>query len=187
LAITHVVCIHLNSDPSIASEIKSEYPDPAVTRRNTGYALDLLLQTSPYSNNSNNNINLAKLIAGSEGTLAIVIDIKINLVPLPPTEKVLCCVHLKERNEAYPANLIALRHNPDAIEMMDDKILDLTGDNIEQRKNRFFLQGNPGAILIVEFSGNSRKEIEGVCESMEEAMRKEGWRACFVPRSKKFG
>ncbi|HDZ41937.1 MAG TPA: FAD-binding oxidoreductase [Bacteroidetes bacterium] len=167
------------SDKEMADEIRKEYPDPMVPRRNTGYALDLMLETSVFNKDSKTNINLARLIAGSEGTLAIVSEIKLNLVPLPPPVKVLCCVHLKERDEAYKANLIALQHDPDAVEMMDDKILDLTGDNIEQRKNRFFLEGKPGAILIVEFARNSQEEINQICDSMEEAMRKEGYGYAF--------
>ncbi|MFP4489241.1 MAG: FAD-binding oxidoreductase [Bacteroidales bacterium] len=127
------------TDPELVEEIKKEYPDPSVPRRNTGYALDLLLQTSAFSDEYKADINLARLIAGSEGTLAVITEIKLGLVPLPPPYKALCCIHLAERNDAYSANLIALQFDPDAIEMMDDKILRLTGDNIEQRKNRFFL------------------------------------------------
>jgi FAD/FMN-containing dehydrogenase/Fe-S oxidoreductase len=167
------------SDPELAKEILNEYPDPAVPRRNTGYALDLLLQTAVFNNSSKNDINIAKLIAGSEGTLAIITEIKFNLVPLPPPEKVLCCVHLNERNNAYPANLVALQFKPDAVEMMDDKILDLTGDNIEQRKNRFFLQGEPGAILIVEFASNNREELNEKCDAMEKAMLEAGYGYAF--------
>ena len=166
------------SDSDLAGEIVKEYPHPSVPRRNTGYALDLMLQTSPFSENGE-NINLARLLAGSEGTLAVVTEIKLNLVPLPPPVTVLCCVHLKERNEAYPANLVALGFQPSAVEMMDDKILELTGDNIEQRKNRFFLEGKPGAILIVEFTGHSTDELEETCRAMEAAMRKEGYGYAF--------
>ena len=167
------------SDGQTAREIVDEYPDPSVPRRNTGYALDLLLRTSVFDKGSDEDLNLARLIAGSEGTLAIITEIKLNLVDLPPAEKVLCCVHLEKRNEAYEANLLALDFDPDAVEMMDDKILDLTADNIEQRKNRFFLQGSPGAILIVEFARHSREELEDICNMMEEAMRSKGFGYAF--------
>lgn len=167
------------TDPELVEEIKNEYPDPLVPRRNTGYALDLLLQTSAFADEDKPDINLARLIAGSEGTLAVITEIKLGLVPLPPPHKALCCIHLAERNDAYPANLIALQFDPDAIEMMDDKILRLTGDNIEQRKNRFFLEGEPGAILIVEFARGSSEEINRLCDAMEEAMRKEGYGYAF--------
>lgn len=158
-----------------AAEIEKEYPDPSIPRRNTGYALDLLLNTSPFSKSSNKKINLAKLIAGSEGTLAAVTEIKLKLVPLPPAVTVLCCVHLSERDQAYKANLIALRFDPDAVEMMDDKILELTKQNIEQRKNRFFVEGDPGALLIIEFSKHSKEEAEQVCYDLIKALKAKGF------------
>ena len=73
--------------------------------------------------------------------MAVTTEIKLNLVPLPPANKALVCVHLKKRNEAFLANLIALKFNPSAVEMMDNKILELTEDNVSQRNNRFFLEG----------------------------------------------
>ncbi|TFH33138.1 MAG: FAD-binding oxidoreductase, partial [Bacteroidia bacterium] len=162
------------SDRGNAEIIEREYPDPSVPRRNTGYALDLILQMSPFKKGGK-PVNLSTLIAGSEGTLAIVTEIKLNLVPLPPREKALCCVHVVDRNEVYKANLIALRYSPDAVEMMDDKVLELTRDNIEQNKNRFFLEGEPGSILIVEFSRDTREEIQETCDSMIAEMKSAGY------------
>lgn len=169
----------LLTDSEIVSEIQKEYPDPSVPRRNTGYALDLVLLMEAFSGNKDNPLNLSKLIAGSEGTLAIITEIKLGLVPLPPPEKALCCVHLKKRNEAYRANLIALKYDPDAIEMMDDKILNLTKDNIEQNKNRFFLVDDPEAILIIEFSRDTEEEIKTLCRNMENEMKEAGYGYAF--------
>lgn len=163
------------SDKNNARIIREEYPDPGVPRRNTGYALDLLLNSKPYTGDSKNELNISRLIAGSEGTLAIATEIKLSLVPLPPPVKALCCVHLKERDNAYRANLIALKYDPDAVEMTDNKILELTKDNIEQNKNRFFIEGSPGAILIVEFTKNSREEIEDICRRMISDLRDKGF------------
>ncbi len=103
------------------------------------------------------------MLAGSEGTLAVTTEIKLNLVPLPPANKALVCVHLKKRNDAFRANLIALKYKPSAVEMMDNRILELTEDNASQRNNRFFLEGKPGAILIVEFVREKPEEIEADC------------------------
>ena len=167
------------SDKHNISEIRKEYPDPSIPRRNTGYALDLLLNTSPFTGNGAEDINLSKLIAGSEGTLAFITEIKLNLLPVPPPVKALCCIHLEQRDQAYKANIIALRHSPDAVEMMDDKILELTRDNIEQAKNRFFLDGEPGAILIVEFSKESKEEIEEVCHRMISDLKEAGYGYSF--------
>ena len=88
-------------------EIRKEYPDIAVKRRNTGYALDLLLETQQFSN-GNKPFNFSKLIAGSEGTLAFITEIKLNLVPLPPKEIAVIAAHFKTLEEALLANLIAL-------------------------------------------------------------------------------
>jgi len=141
-------------------------PNPSIKRRNTGYALDLLV-TDSFFGSDNQTFNLSKLIAGSEGTLGIITEIKLNCVQLPPKEKAVVAVHLKERNQAFKANLIALKYNPSAVEMMDNVILDCTKGNIEQQKNRFFVQGDPGAILIVEFYRETKEEIEIAAKAME--------------------
>ncbi|MGE5421497.1 MAG: FAD-binding and (Fe-S)-binding domain-containing protein, partial [Chloroflexota bacterium] len=155
--------------------IREEYPHPAVPRRNTGYALDMLLDTDVFTSYSEKKFNFSKLLTGSEGTLAIATEIRLNLVPLPPSNKALVCVHLKKRNDAFRANLIALKHGPSAVEMMDDRILRLTEENITQRKNRFFLEGNPGSILIVEFVRKSAEEIDAAATAMISEMKAAGY------------
>ena len=161
------------SDKGNQREIAEGYPDPKVSRRNTGYALDLLLDSEVFNERSDRKFNFSKIIAGSEGTLAVTTEIKLNLVTLPPPVKALVCVHLTERNEAFRANLIALKHRPSAVEMMDNRILKLTEGNISQRKNRFFLDGQPGAILIVEFAREKEEDIDrdttGMIRDMEAA------------------
>lgn len=156
-------------------QIIKEFPDPKIKRRNTGYALDLLMDSIVFDDKSANKFNFCKLIAGSEGTLAVITEIKLNIVPLPPANKALVCVHLKKRNEAFKANLIALKFNPQAVEMMDNRILDLTEDNLSQRNNRFFLEGKPGAILIIEFARDSPEEIVSSTESLIKALKYEGY------------
>ncbi|MBK9391498.1 MAG: FAD-binding protein [Bacteroidetes bacterium] len=163
-------------DDSINQEhIRKEYPDPGIKRRNTGYALDLLLDSDIFDEKSQNKFNFCKLLAGSEGTLAAITEIKLNTVPLPPPNKALVCVHLKERNEAFKANLVALKFNPQAVEMMDYKILNLTEDNLSQRNNRFFLDGKPGAILIVEFAREKMEEIDKTTSALIDAMKQSGY------------
>ncbi|HQL70415.1 MAG TPA: FAD-binding oxidoreductase, partial [Bacteroidales bacterium] len=109
-------------------EIELQYPDKEIKRRNTGYALDLLMETEIFSN-SNEKFNFCKLLAGSEGTLAFTTAIKLNLVDLPPKQKALVCVHTKTLSEAFEANLIALKYEPGSVELMDKKVLDLTKEN----------------------------------------------------------
>ncbi len=156
--------------------IEAEFPDPGVVRRNTGYALDELASTSFFTGKDARHptFNFCRLIAGSEGTLGIITAARLHLDPLPPEEKALVPVHVDSVIEAIRGNLIALKHAPSAVELMDRTILDLTADNILQRKNRFFVEGSPGAILIVEFAGDTMDEIHQTAAAMEQDFRSAG-------------
>ena len=154
-------------------EIRREFPKKSVERRNTGYALDVLLDAAPFTLGGP-DFNFCKLIAGSEGTLAFITEIKLNVVPLPPGEAGLLCIHFNTIDESLRANLIALRHHPTASELIDHYILECTKENIEQSKNRFFVQGDPGAILVVELRGKNREEISKTAAMVEAEMRAEG-------------
>lgn len=146
------------SHKSVQERIRKEYPDREIHRRNTGYAIDLLLDTKPFGGDQ--MFNLCKLVAGSEGTLAFVTEIKLNLVPIPPKHKAVLCVHFKTIAQSLQANLVVLKHKPTAIELMDKAILDLTKGNRLQSQNRFFIDGDPGAILIIELVAHTKEEID---------------------------
>ncbi len=165
----------LLNDPVNRKSITEEYPDPKIPRRNTGYALDLLSDSNIFNSDSDLKFNFCKLLAGSEGTLAVTTRIKLNLVPLPPPSKALLCIHHKERNEAFRANLIALKYGPAAVEMTDHKILDLTEDNLSQKDNRFFIVGHPGAITIVEFARDTEEEIRKVTADLITELKEAGY------------
>lgn len=154
--------------------IHENYPHPNLHRRNTGYAIDLLLNNEIFSDNTT-PFNFCQLIAGSEGTLMFITEIKLNLVPVPPKEKALICVHCNTLHETFKANLIALKYHPGAVELMDDIIIEQTKSNITQRKNRFFIEGEPRAILIIEFARNTRTEIEQLAQALEKEMRSAGY------------
>lgn len=166
-------------DPVNKSSIRKEFPDQQITRRNTGYALDLLLKNEVFDESNKEKFNFCKLLAGSEGTLAITTEIKLNLVKLPPANKALVCIHLNQRNDAFLANLITLKYKPVAVEMMDDKILELTENNISQRKNRFFIEGKPGAIVIVEFAKESADEVDSIISKMISELKSAGYGYSF--------
>ncbi len=155
-------------------EIIAQFPIPELERRNTGYALDLLLRNNIFGEEKE-DFNFCKLLAGSEGTLAFTTSIKLNLVPLPPKEKALVCVHLEDVPRSLKANLIALKHEPVSIELMDKAIMDLTKKNSTHAKNRFFVKGDPGAILIVEFAEDDFDKVEAKAKAMEEEMRAAGY------------
>ncbi len=162
------------TNPENQKEIIEQYPDHSLKRRNTGYALDLLLETNIFKN-TDNKFNFCNLICGSEGTLAFVTEIKLNLVSLPPKEKSVICAHFKTKEEAFKANLIALKYNPGAVELMDDNILKLTAGNIEQLKNRFFVKGDPAAILIIEFERKTKDEIIQIAKNLEKEIINAGY------------
>jgi len=154
-------------------EIRKEFPKKTVERRNTGYAVDMLLDTAPFTAGTE-DFNFCKLIAGSEGTLAFITEIKLNVVPLPPKEIGLLCVHFNSIDEALKANLIAVKYKPRASELIDHYILECTKANPEQSKNRFFVQGDPGAILVIEYAGHNHDEITAIAKQAETEMRNAG-------------
>ena len=161
------------SDPANQESIRREFPDPQVKRRNNGYAIDSLLETDPFTGNGI-KINLCKLLAGSEGTLAFSTRLKLNLIPLPPKHKGLVCAHFSSLEDAYQGNLIALKYHPGAIELMDDIIMNCTRENIEQRKNRFFVQGDPKAMLMIEFAFETEEELLKTAANLEKELRAAG-------------
>lgn len=163
----------LLSDYANQVEIRKEFPKKSVERRNTGYAIDLLLEKAPFTAGSE-DFNFCELIAGSEGTLAILTEIKLNIVPLPPKETGLLCIHVNSIDEALRANLIAVKHSPSASELIDHYILECTKGNIEQAKNRFFVQGDPAAILVVEFSRNTHEEVVEAARKTQAEMEANG-------------
>ena len=169
----------LFSNDQNRKKIRDGYPDPAIKRRNTGYALDLLSESDIFEESSGRKFNFCNLLAGSEGTLAVTTEIKLNLVKLPPVNKALVCVHLEKRNDAFLANLIALKYMPSAVEMMDDRILELTEDNLSQKKNRFFLEGRPASIVIVEFAKEDPGELEATISDMVNDLKSAGYGYAF--------
>ncbi|MCK5066449.1 MAG: FAD-binding protein [Bacteroidales bacterium] len=164
------------SDTKNQSEIKEGFPDPDVVRRNTGYALDELLNSPQFSGDSSKykDFNLCRLLSGSEGTLLFMTEAKLNMVPLPPPYKALVPIHFHSVMEAIRGNLLALKHAPTAVELMDKTILDCTKENLTQKKNRFFLEGDPGAVLMVEIVDEDESVLRKRISDMENEMRKAG-------------
>lgn len=140
------------------NEIRSQFPKKSIKRRNTGYAIDLLVEMAPFTAGGP-DFNFCSLVAGSEGTLCFITDVKLHVNELPPKETGLLCVHFNTIDESLRANLVALKYKPSASELIDHYILECTKDNIEQRKNRFFVQGDPGAILVVEYTAKQEKKL----------------------------
>jgi FAD/FMN-containing dehydrogenase/Fe-S oxidoreductase len=153
--------------------IREHYPKATVTRRNTGYALDQLMDNAVFDPASDQPFNLCRLLAGSEGTLFLGLEFEFNVEPLPPPGA-LMCVHFGSVGESLQAVLIALRHRPSAVELIDRHVLECTRTNIEQAKNRFFVQGDPGAILVIEIRREQSAEIEAELAGLEAELRAAG-------------
>jgi FAD/FMN-containing dehydrogenase/Fe-S oxidoreductase len=159
-------------DENTVHLIEENYPDKSLRRRSCGYAIDEVIEdlhndTKPLEERT---INLCKVLAGSEGTLAFITEIKVDLDPLPPKEKMVVCAHCDTLQKSFLGNLVALRFNPSAVELMDRNILELSKQNVEQQKNRFFVQGDPAAILIIELRGETREEIDALADQLEQAL-----------------
>ncbi len=123
---------------------------PKILRRVAGYNLDEFVRQS--------HNNLAKLIAGSEGTLAVMVEAKVNLVPLPK-HRVLAVVHFTDLFAALQAVNGILEFQPYAVELLDNNILDLTRTTQEYARRLTFVNGFPAALLLVEFHGDSKPEL----------------------------
>ena len=154
-------------------EITSGFPKATIPRRNTGYALDMLLKLHPF-NQSGAPFNFCQLLAGSEGTLALITEAKLKLVPIPSEEACLVCIHFNSIHESLLGNLVALRYQPTACEMIDHYILDCTKENIEQRKNRFFIKDNPKAIIVVELRSDNTTSCNTKAEQLIGELKAEG-------------
>ncbi len=173
------------SKPTVQQHIREGYPKPTVTRRNTGYALDAMVDffspPRPQMGSMSAQevlplgagglFNFAHLIAGSEGTLCFITEAKLNLLPLPPKETALVCGHFATIRQSLEANLVALAHGCSASELVDDYILQLTKTNIEQAKNRTFVEGDPKAILMVEFFDETAEGVNKKAADFVTALR----------------
>lgn len=137
---------------------------PKILRRVAGYNLDEFVRQ--------NHHNLAKLVVGSEGTLGVVTEAKVNLVPRPE-HSVLAVVHFADLFEALEAVSPILQFGPAAVELLDHNILDLTRGTMEYARRLTFVEGYPAALLLVEFQGDSKAELEERLNKLAEFLAKE--------------
>ncbi len=154
-----------------APEIERRYP--RLLRRVGGYNLNEFADPDrPF--------NLARLIVGSEGTLAVVVEATVRLVPLPNAKAVMA-IEFARLLEALEATPLILRHHPSAVEVMDKFILDYTRQNAElERRRRSFIEGDPGALLCVEFYADDAAEIPPRLEALERELRSAGYGYRYV-------
>ena len=152
------------SNPINQKNIRSEYPQASVHRRNSGYALDVLLDG--FTDSELGGLNLSKLLTGSEGTLAFVTSITLALDPTPPQEAVMVAAHYDSIEKCLRSVAPLMKHPLFTCEMMDKIILDCTKNNLTQAKNRFFLKGDPKGILMLELRASSKQELQNELNSL---------------------
>lgn len=141
-------------------EILRRYPK--IMRRVSGYNLDSFIDAT--------QTNLADLLVGSEGTLGIVTDAKVKLVP-KPAHRILAIGHFHSLMAALEAVEHILPHQPSAVELLDEMILQLTKATLEFRRKMTFVQDEPKALLIVEFQGDDEGELLRRLEKLKDDMR----------------
>ncbi len=141
--------------------IADQFPKPSVTRRNTGYALDALMDAGVFDPSSTKPFNLCRLIAGSEGTLFFGVEFELNCEPLPPPPTLLCA-HFSSVADALRATVPVMSFAPSAVELIDRFILKCTASNSEHARNRFFIEGDPGALLLIELRRANTHEAERI-------------------------
>ena len=161
--------------PAHADEIDRRYPK--ILRRVGGYNLDRFTDPArPF--------NLAELIVGSEGTLGVVVEARVNLVPLPRAKAVLA-VEFDDLLDALGATPAILAHRPSAVEVMDRFILDHARESPAlDALRRAVLQGDetPGALLCVELYADDAAELPGRLGALERDLAARG-AACRTSRA----
>ncbi|MBD3616887.1 MAG: FAD-binding protein [Gracilimonas sp.] len=149
--------------------IERSYPHKDIIRRNTGYALDKLVEMQPFNPNGR-KFNLCELLCGSEGTLAMTVSAKLNLTP-KDEHKLVVVPQFESLDEAMKAAVHIVGYEPAAVELVDHIIMDATKGNIEQRKNRFFLEGEPRFILITQLEGNDLNKLQEKAEGLSKTLK----------------
>jgi len=149
----------LVEDEGLKGLIASQFPKSSIRRRNTGYAIDELVAEDTH-------FNMCKLLSGSEGTLAMTTEITIGLVDVPPPHEALVAIHFATVDDAMKAVPSIMAHQPFACELMDKTILDCTKSQPMYKEDRFFLEGDPLAVMLVSFVGETMAQASSYTEDL---------------------
>jgi FAD/FMN-containing dehydrogenase/Fe-S oxidoreductase len=144
------------------SEILLRYPK--IMRRVSGYNLDEFIKSQPF--------NLSRILTGSEGTLATIVEAKMRLVPKPKWTA-MDVIHFYSDQEALECAQLILQTAPYAMESTDKMILNLARENIIQSRKLGFVQGNPDSLLMVEYAGETEDEVRTQVAKLEELRQAE--------------
>lgn len=157
------------SDEATRIEIRKEYPKKSIHRRNTGYAVDLVLDEMDHG-----LFDLTKLMCGSEGTLAITTEIKLRLVAPPGKLAAMICPHFSSIDECMTAVVSIMKHAPYTCELMDRVILKCTDGHEVFKQYKFFVEGDPAAVLMIEFRFDDLEMALVKIKEVEHDLRKQG-------------
>lgn len=161
------------SSEETRAEILNEFPKPEIHRRNTGYAVDALLQNEVFSTSSA-KINLCALLCGSEGTLAFTTEITLKLDELPPIETALVAAQYETLENCLNDINAVMQHSLYTCEMMDDVILNCTKKNKKYEPYRFFVEGTPKALLLLEVKATTQSDLTIQLEALLATLNKSG-------------
>lgn len=142
----------------VQNEIRKEFPKPEIHRRNTGYAIDALLETEVFGDN-HEPVNLCSILCGSEGTLAFISEITLQLDELPPKYSAMVVSHYQSIENCLLDVTVAMQQKLHTCEMIDDVILSCTKENKMYKSYGYFVQGVPKALLLLELRSDSIEEL----------------------------
>jgi FAD/FMN-containing dehydrogenase/Fe-S oxidoreductase len=165
-------------NPQVQKQIIDNFPKPEIHRRNTGYAIDELIQSEVFLNTTE-PFNMCKLLSGSEGTLAFTTQITLKLDKLPPKESIMLAAHFDSIESCLNAVELTMKHNLYNCEMMDKTILDCTKHNKTQQENRHFIVGDPQAILMCEVKANTKEAVGFLAENLLNDIKESGLSYAF--------
>ena len=161
------------SNSTIRNKINEEFPKPEIHRRNTGYAVDELLKNSVFGE-STADFDFCKLLSGSEGTLAFTTEITLQLNELPPKTSAMVVTHYKTLEDCLSDVAPVMKNTLHTCEMMDKVILDCTKNNKQQLANRFFVEGDPAALLMLEVKANTEADLVKQLQALQETIKISG-------------
>ncbi|UII75751.1 FAD-binding protein [Flagellimonas sp. HMM57] len=161
------------SNKKTQENIATEFPKPSIHRRNTGYAIDELLKNRVFGN-TGEDFNLCKLFSGSEGTLAFTTEITLQLDEFPPSLSAMVATHYHTLEDCLSDVAPVMQHNLHTCEMMDKVILDCTKNNRSQLANRFFVSGDPAAILMLEVKADTEDKLKAQLEDLLRTIESSG-------------
>ena len=146
---------------------------PPHWRRATGYSLDQLLKPDA-------EFNPARLLVSSEGTLATLLEVTFRLVPRP-TKTGLVLLQFDELVASMAATPVILETDPSAVELMGRMLINLTRSQPGFARQISMIEGDPAAVLVVEYYGETDAELEQKAERLKSHLVASGVRTTTDP------